>query len=267
MNEKKTVTVAGVPVTVTVVGRELAVQGRPVRPAPTKHTDLEDRFYARQGPGLHPRQRGRAREQNAEPRRKLDDMRVERDEYKQAADALARALNILTIENDELRRMAARTGDLRRPRPLSPLHAHGDDVAVREIPLAAGRTGWTLICGLNEARADEQGTRPQPAPAAPSVPRRVSPPRSTAMTVLESRGYQAPANGSRQPIISMMAVGVVTVPLAEPSDEDGAPRSGFMRYPTAPSTISDKSPAPESDVTLPGGIAKVSLGVMLGYGR
>ncbi len=31
-------------------------------------------------------------------------MRAERDEYKQAADALARALNLQTIENDGLRR-------------------------------------------------------------------------------------------------------------------------------------------------------------------
>jgi hypothetical protein len=37
-------------------------------------------------------------------------MRAERDEYKQAANALARALNVLTIENDVLRRKAARTG-------------------------------------------------------------------------------------------------------------------------------------------------------------
>jgi hypothetical protein len=34
----------------------------------------------------------------------FEELRSERDEYKQAADALARALNILTIENDRLRR-------------------------------------------------------------------------------------------------------------------------------------------------------------------
>jgi hypothetical protein len=59
------------------------------------------------------------REQNAELRRKLDDMRAEWDEDKQAADALARALNMLTIENDELRRKANRSAQLMGPRPLA----------------------------------------------------------------------------------------------------------------------------------------------------
>jgi hypothetical protein len=46
-------------------------------------------------------------------------MRAERDEHKQAADALARALNVLTIENDELRRKANRAAPLMGPRPLA----------------------------------------------------------------------------------------------------------------------------------------------------
>jgi hypothetical protein len=45
-------------------------------------------------------------------------MRAERDEYRQAADALARALNVLTIENDELRRKADRATQFTEPRPL-----------------------------------------------------------------------------------------------------------------------------------------------------
>jgi uncharacterized coiled-coil DUF342 family protein len=61
------------------------------------------------------------REQNAELCRKLDDMRAERDEYKQAADALARALNVLTTENDELRRRASRAREFTGPRPLAQL--------------------------------------------------------------------------------------------------------------------------------------------------
>jgi chromosome segregation ATPase len=70
-----------------------------------KHTDLRDRFYA--GVKAHngiPTNQAALHEQNAELRRRLDHMRSERDDYKQAADALARALNILTIENDTLRR-------------------------------------------------------------------------------------------------------------------------------------------------------------------
>ena len=48
-------------------------------------------------------------------------MRAERDEYKQAADALARALNVLTAENDELRRRASRACEFTGPRPLAQL--------------------------------------------------------------------------------------------------------------------------------------------------
>jgi hypothetical protein len=61
------------------------------------------------------------REQNEQLRRKLDDMRAERDEYKQAADALARALNVLTAQNDELRRRASRPREFTGPRPLAQL--------------------------------------------------------------------------------------------------------------------------------------------------
>lgn len=85
-----------------------------------KHTDLKDRFYARvKAQDSIPASETALREQNAELRRKLDDMRAERDEYKQAADALARALNVLTIENDELRRKANRAAQLLGPRPLA----------------------------------------------------------------------------------------------------------------------------------------------------
>ena len=85
-----------------------------------KHTDLKDLFYARvKAQHAIPACETALREQNAGLRRKLDEMRAERDEYKQAADALARALNLLTLENDSLRREASR----RRPAPaaLSPV--------------------------------------------------------------------------------------------------------------------------------------------------
>jgi cell division protein FtsB len=51
-------------------------------------------------------------------------MRAERDEYKQAADALARALNVLTAENDELRR---KIGRLRQGQPLAHLVPANND--------------------------------------------------------------------------------------------------------------------------------------------
>jgi len=87
-----------------------------------KHTDLKDLFNARvKAQHSAPASEAALREQNQELRRKLDDMRAERDEYKQAADALARALNVLTAENDELRRRSNRTREFTGPRPLAQL--------------------------------------------------------------------------------------------------------------------------------------------------
>jgi hypothetical protein len=46
-------------------------------------------------------------------------MRAERDEYKQAAETLARALNVLTIENDMLRRQVSHRRERSGPAPLT----------------------------------------------------------------------------------------------------------------------------------------------------
>ena len=49
------------------------------------------------------------------------------------------------------------------------------------------------------------------------------------MAVLESRDYRAARERLKgNPVIAMMAAGVVTVPLAELADEDGTPRSHLM---------------------------------------
>jgi len=54
------------------------------------------------------------------------------------------------------------------------------------------------------------------------------------MSVLESRDYQAARERiTGNPIISMMAAGVVTVPLAELAHQDGTPRSRLQPYPPA----------------------------------
>lgn len=69
----------------------------------------EDLFNARvKAQHSVPASEAALREQNEELHRKLDDMRTGRDEYKQAAGALARILNVLTTENDKLRRRASR---------------------------------------------------------------------------------------------------------------------------------------------------------------
>jgi hypothetical protein len=85
-----------------------------------KYTDLRDRFYARVKAhnGITANQAA-LHEQNNELRRTLDHMRAERDEYKQAADALARALNVLTIENDTLRRQVSHRRERSGPAPLT----------------------------------------------------------------------------------------------------------------------------------------------------
>ena len=104
-----------------------------------KHTDLKDLFNARvKAQHSVPASETALRKQNQELRRKLDDMRAERDEYKQAADALARALNVLTTENDELRRRASRPREFTGPRPLAQL---------RLVPTAGGtRIRLARIC-------------------------------------------------------------------------------------------------------------------------
>jgi hypothetical protein len=103
-------------------------------------------------------------------------------------------------------------------------------VVAGEVPLAVGRFGWTLVSGgLNEAREHEHGTHPLPAPAAPVEPWSGSPAKELGMSVLESRVYQAARDQIKgNLIISMMAAGVVTVPLAELAGADGTPRSSFM---------------------------------------
>lgn len=86
-----------------------------------KHTDLKDRFYARiKAQQSVPASEIALRDENASLRRKLDNMRTERDEYKQAADALARALNVLTAENDKLRSQITRTPPVPAPARLTP---------------------------------------------------------------------------------------------------------------------------------------------------
>jgi hypothetical protein len=64
-------------------------------------------------------------------------MRAERDECKQAADALACALNVLTTENDEFRRRANRARQFTGPRPLAQLET---SVSYWLVPDPAGLT-------------------------------------------------------------------------------------------------------------------------------
>ena len=69
----------------------------------------------------------------------------------------------------------------------------------------------------------------RPCPASPPLIRRLHREGAQPMAVLESRDYQAARERLKgNPVIAMMAAGVVTVPLAELADEDGTPRSHLM---------------------------------------
>ena len=106
--------------TLTVVS--LAIEAGVKRHVLThRHTDLKDRFYARvKAQNAVPASETALREQIIDLRRKVAGMRAERDEYKQAADALARALNVLTAENDALRCQVSRRCARAAPIPLAP---------------------------------------------------------------------------------------------------------------------------------------------------
>jgi hypothetical protein len=124
-----------------------------------KHTDLKDLFNARvKSQHSVPASETALREQNAELRRKLDDMRAERDEYKQAADALARALNVLTTENDELRRRASRAREFTGPRPLAQLRAvptAGGSLAASRPGVSRGVSSRPLFATTHETRTTQ----------------------------------------------------------------------------------------------------------------
>ena len=107
-----------------------------------KHTDLRDRFNARvKAQNTIPASETALRQQNDELRRKLDGMRAERDEYKQAADALARALNVLVIENDELHCKTNRTGQ--------PMEAKTADLVTPDCKSTPSSTNSPRRCSPN----------------------------------------------------------------------------------------------------------------------
>jgi len=90
-----------------------------------------------------------------------------------------------------------------------------------------GQPPWRSPDGSGEPGPRERLDLSRAASEPPSYS--ASTAKDTAMNVLESRDYQAARERIKgNPIISMMAAGVVTVPLAELAHEDGTPRSGFM---------------------------------------
>lgn len=84
-----------------------------------KHTDLKDLFYAqkRTRDGV-PDNEVKLREQIAALQKTNQSLRDERDRYRLTSETFARALHVLTIENDNLRREA-------RNRPPHPSRRSG----------------------------------------------------------------------------------------------------------------------------------------------
>ncbi|MFI6031577.1 hypothetical protein [Amycolatopsis magusensis] len=70
-----------------------------------KHTDLRDSFYAERArrAGVSERE-VRLQEKVDDLTRRLEGMREERDNYRATSEVFARAINVLTVENDNLRK-------------------------------------------------------------------------------------------------------------------------------------------------------------------
>jgi chromosome segregation ATPase len=70
-----------------------------------KHTDLKDQFYAeRRSRNGVPDNEIKLRDEVAALKDKIKSLREERDDYRAASETFARAVNVLTVENDNLRK-------------------------------------------------------------------------------------------------------------------------------------------------------------------
>lgn len=86
-----------------------------------KHTDLKDLFYAqRENRGGIPDNEVKLREQIATLEKSNQTLRDERDRYRLTSETFARALHVVTVENDNLRRDPPRRPPHRPSRPSPP---------------------------------------------------------------------------------------------------------------------------------------------------
>lgn len=76
-----------------------------------KHTDVRDLFYAEKAKrdGISTREI-KLREDIATLQEKIANLREERDNYRTASETFARAMHVLTIENDNLRNELTKVG-------------------------------------------------------------------------------------------------------------------------------------------------------------
>jgi septal ring factor EnvC (AmiA/AmiB activator) len=75
-----------------------------------KHKDLRDQFYAevKKREGISDREL-RLREEIAMLKERVADLREERTNYRTASEVFARAINVLTVDNDNLRKELNKT--------------------------------------------------------------------------------------------------------------------------------------------------------------
>jgi molybdopterin converting factor small subunit len=85
-----------------------------------KHKDLKDLFYAqvKAQSGVPDRER-KLREEIDALKAKVESLRAERDDYRVASEVFARAMNVLTVENNNLRKELAKARSA-TVRPFTP---------------------------------------------------------------------------------------------------------------------------------------------------
>ena len=114
---------AGIPLrsdgALTVVS--LAVEADDKRHVLThRHVDLKDEFYARvRAAGGVPESERRLREDLAETRRQLKETQAENQRLAAEIEEFARVVNVLSVENHQLRQVVTQTSNL-RPLPSRP---------------------------------------------------------------------------------------------------------------------------------------------------
>ncbi|WP_328560435.1 hypothetical protein [Streptomyces coelicoflavus] len=85
-----------------------------------RHTDLKDEFYARiRAQGQIPASESKLRQELAETEKRLSEVRRENKQLKAEADVFVRIINVLEMENDQLKGQQGRIG------MVIPLHGPG----------------------------------------------------------------------------------------------------------------------------------------------
>jgi chromosome segregation ATPase len=96
-----------------------------------KHPDLKDQFYAerRARDGVSDRE-VKLHNEIALLKARIDQLRDERNHYRTASEVFARAIHVLTVENDNLNRKLSHS----RPSNVAPIRPHGSPPRTAQRP-------------------------------------------------------------------------------------------------------------------------------------